>query len=159
MCDEVAKWRDLGWYKEDFEDCTGLINLGVLRELGDLYNSFAHRSDGIIGRHKRKATQACAMKMEFRRLADGKRVLPDRRWHEGLPAELLEHAKAALMSFYDGNEHDFWAKPQFRDGGLPEEVRIVDDAGKVVARYDAREAIADYLVGKVNVKIGRNFLE
>jgi hypothetical protein len=107
----------------------------------------------------KNATRACAMKMEFRRLDDGKRVLPDRPWHEGLPAELLEHAKAALMSFYDGNEHDFWAKPQFREGGLPEEVRIVDDAGKVVARYDAREAIADYLVGKVNVKIGRNFLE
>jgi len=83
------------------------------------------------------------MRMEFRRLT-GKSVFEDRPWStEGIPAaELKEHAKDALMSFYTGNQHEFWPKEQFRDKA-PEQARIVDEVGKIIAQYDIRDAIAD----------------
>jgi hypothetical protein len=90
-----------------------------------------------------KHDEVCVVKLEFRRLT-GKPMLDDRPWRaEGIPAsDLKEHAKAALMGFYANDQHEFWPKEQFRDKA-PEEVRIVDAAGNVVARYDIRDIIAE----------------
>jgi hypothetical protein len=83
------------------------------------------------------------VKMEFRRLT-GKPMFDDRPWQtDGVEiSKLREHAKDALASFYTGNDRAFWPKEQFRDKA-PEEIRIVDAAGEVVARYDIRDMIAD----------------
>lgn len=81
------------------------------------------------------------MRMEFRRLT-GESILGDRPWQKGTLEELLGHAKAALMGFYDNNQNEFWPKEQFRCKA-PEQVRIVDEAGNVVAQYDIRNIIAD----------------
>jgi hypothetical protein len=93
------------------------------------------------------------MKMEFRRLT-GKAMLDDRPWPSvGVPAaELREHARDALLSFYVGNDHEFWPREEFRDKA-PEEVRIVDAAGSVIAGYDIRDIISDTNRQLVGIKI------
>jgi len=53
-----------------------------------------------------------------------------------------EQAKEALASFYEGNEHFFWPKREFAPNA-PEEVRIINDYGIVVAKYDIHNLGAD----------------
>ena len=82
------------------------------------------------------------MRMEFRLLTG--RVLWTRDWsaHGVLAAELKAHAKEALMSFYDGNQDEFWPKAAFR-AKAPEEVAFLDPYGRLLAAYDIRNMIAD----------------
>ena len=82
------------------------------------------------------------MRMEFRRLVGT--ILDVRSWptHGVTSADLRKQAAAMLRSFYDSDEFAFWPKKQFFQKA-PEEVRIVDSAGDVVARYDICDLIAD----------------
>ena len=51
---------------------------------------------------------------------------------EDAPAEL---ARDILMSYYEGDDRFFWPKPSYGDKA-PQGVRIVDDSGKVLSRYN-----------------------
>ncbi len=82
------------------------------------------------------------MRMEFRRLTG--RVLWTRDWsvHGTQAADLRTKAKEALMGFYEGDQHEFWPKAEFRDK-VPEEVTIFDASGRLVAAYDIRNMMVD----------------
>jgi hypothetical protein len=83
-----------------------------------------------------------AMRMEFRRLIGT--IIFETTWPEEEEpiADHNEQAKEALESFYDGNEHCFWPKKEFSPNA-PEEVRIINEYGIVVAKYDVHNLAAD----------------
>jgi hypothetical protein len=80
--------------------------------------------------------------MEFRRLAGT--VIFETPWPtQSEPVtEFREQAKGALTSFYEGNEHFCWPKKEFASNA-PEEVRIIDEHGFILGKYDIRELLAD----------------
>ena len=82
------------------------------------------------------------MRMELRRLAGT--VLEKRPWPilAVNSEELRKDAATVLGGFYESDEHAFWPKSQLAHM-TPEEVRILDAAGKVLARYDVWDLIED----------------
>jgi hypothetical protein len=83
------------------------------------------------------------MQLELRRLS-GQEVLKE-LWRSAtdIPtADLDECVKDALMSFYDGDEHNFWPKEQF-SAWTPELAHIVDEDGQVLAEYDINDLAED----------------
>ena len=76
------------------------------------------------------------MKMELLSLS-GQPVLKElwRSAPDTLAADFDECVKDELMSFYDGNEQEFWPKQQYGQWA-PEIARVVDDNGQVLAEYD-----------------------
>jgi hypothetical protein len=56
--------------------------------------------------------------------------------------ELRKEAAALLGSFYESDEREFWPKRQFVQKA-PAEVRIIDAAVKVLARYDVWDLAED----------------
>jgi hypothetical protein len=83
------------------------------------------------------------MQLELRRLS-GQEVLKE-LWRSAtdIPtADLDECVKDALMSFYDGDEHNFWPKEQF-SAWTPELAQIVDEDGQVLADYDINDLAED----------------
>jgi hypothetical protein len=91
------------------------------------------------------------MRMEFRRLTGT--VIFETAWpaQDEPVTELNEQAKEALTGFYEGNEHSFWPKKEFAPNA-PEEVRIIDEYGFVVAKYDIRDLGADTKRSLADVK-------
>jgi hypothetical protein len=60
-----------------------------------------------------------------------------------IPAvDLEECVKDVLMSFYDGDEENFWPKDQF-SAWVPEVARIVDTDGQVLAEFDVDDLAED----------------
>jgi hypothetical protein len=47
-----------------------------------------------------------------------------------------------LLSFYDGNDHVFWPKPQYGQS-VPEVVQILDDDGELLIKYDVNDLAQD----------------
>ena len=92
------------------------------------------------------------MRMEFRKL-DGEETFPHKLLAESFdpkPGELLQFAKNSLNGFYEGVERVFWPKPK-HISRAPEEVRIVNDEGDVLAKYTVSDLAKDtkkYLVGQ-----------
>jgi hypothetical protein len=75
------------------------------------------------------------MRMELRLLIGT--LIFDQPWpdKEMSTEELKEQAKDALVNFYEGDERSLWSGTEFARK-VPEEVRIVDANGAVVAHYD-----------------------
>lgn len=82
------------------------------------------------------------MRMEFRRLIGA--LVFDRPWPvQGLSKKQLDdQAKDALASLYEGDGRSVWPKKEYASNA-PEEVRIVDASGAVLAHYDIRNLVAD----------------
>jgi hypothetical protein len=82
------------------------------------------------------------MRVEFRRLIGT--VLEERPWPilAVNSDELRKEAAALLGGFYESDEREFWPKKKFIQK-TPEEVRIMDSAGKILARYDVWDLIDD----------------
>jgi hypothetical protein len=82
------------------------------------------------------------MQMEFRRLTG--LALGHQSWPSlgTTPADLATQTATMLRAHYNSDGKQIWPKKQYFQKA-PEEVRIVDDAGRVVARYDIRDLISD----------------
>jgi hypothetical protein len=82
------------------------------------------------------------MRMEFRRMNGG--VVHEREWPaHGRPIEeVAAEARDALASCYEGDAYAFWPKREFAPDA-PQEVRVVDQGGQVIVRYDLRDLLAD----------------
>jgi hypothetical protein len=82
------------------------------------------------------------MRMEFRRMT-GVLIL-ERAWPaHGRPVEeIAAEAKDALASCYEGDKFSFWPKKEFASNA-PEEVRVVDGEGRVIAQYDLCAFLAE----------------
>lgn len=83
------------------------------------------------------------MKMELLRLS-GQPVLKE-FWRSApdIPAaDLDECVKDELMSFYEGDEQEFWPKEQY-GAAAPEVARIVDNDDQVLAEYDIDDLAED----------------
>jgi hypothetical protein len=82
------------------------------------------------------------MRIEFSRMSgvflSQRALLADNR----SSAELLEEAKAALASFYIGDEFSLWPKHECASSA-PERVQIVDRDGAVVVDYDLGDFLAE----------------
>ena len=60
-----------------------------------------------------------------------------------VPVDYLDECvKDELTGFYDGNDREFWPKPEFGEGA-PEVARIVDEDGDVLAEYDVDDLAED----------------
>ncbi|HLZ79120.1 MAG TPA: hypothetical protein VKQ09_07255 [Sphingomonas sp.] len=53
-----------------------------------------------------------------------------------------EIVKDELLSFYDGNDRAFWPKPQYGQWA-PEVVKIVEDDGELLTKYDINDLAED----------------
>lgn len=82
------------------------------------------------------------MWMEFRRMS-GTLIL-ERAWpSHGRPVEeIAAEAKDALASCYEGDKFSFWPKKEFAPNA-PEEVRVVDGEGRIIAQYDLCAFLAE----------------
>jgi hypothetical protein len=83
------------------------------------------------------------MQLELRRLSG--QPVHEELWRstQDIPlADLNECVKDVLMSFYDGNDREFWPKDQYRERA-PQVARIIDTAGQVVAQYDIDDLAED----------------
>ena len=82
------------------------------------------------------------MRMEFRRMTGG--LIHERTWPaHGRPIEeITAEAKDALRSCYEGDLFSFWPKREFAPNA-PEEVRVVDGEGRLIAQYDLCAFLAE----------------
>ena len=96
------------------------------------------------------------MRMEFRRLVGT--VIFETSWpdQDEQIDEFNEQAKEALVSFYEGTEHCFWPKKEFA-ANAPEEVRIVDEQGIIVAKYDIHDFATDTKRSVAHHKMRKDF--
>ena len=82
------------------------------------------------------------MRMEFSRMNG--MFLSQRPW----PADgrstvaLLEEARNALASFYEGDEYSFWPKRLYAPNA-PERVQIIDPDGAVIVEYGLDDFLCD----------------
>ena len=93
------------------------------------------------------------MRIELWRLSDDH---PFNTHDIGVPVaedDLPELARDILMSYYAGDEHFFWPKPSYGDKA-PQGVRIVDDSGKVLSRYNVYDLSDDTRRDLVHSKPG-----
>jgi hypothetical protein len=82
------------------------------------------------------------MRIELWRLSDDH---PFNTHDIGVPVSedaLAELARDILMSYYEGDDHFFWPKPSY-GAKAPQGVRIVDDSGKVLSRYNVYDLSDD----------------
>ena len=82
------------------------------------------------------------MRVELWRLSDGR---PFNTHDLGIPVPqdgLAKLARDILMSYYEGDDRFFWPKPSYGDKA-PQGVRIVDDSGKVLSRYNVYDLSDD----------------
>jgi hypothetical protein len=82
------------------------------------------------------------MRIELWRLSD---EYPFNTHDVGVPVpqdDLAELARDILMSYYDGDDRFFWPKPSYGDKA-PQGVRIVDDGGTVLSRYNVYDLSDD----------------
>ena len=85
------------------------------------------------------------MRIELWRLSDAR---PFNTHDVGVPVSedaLAELARDILMSYYEGDDRFFWffwPKPSYGDKA-PQGVRIVDDSGKVLSRYNVYDLSDD----------------
>jgi hypothetical protein len=96
------------------------------------------------------------MRMEFRRLVGT--VIFETSWpdQDEQIDEFNEQAKEALVSFYEGTEHCFWPKKEFA-ANAPEEVRIINEQGIVVAKYDIHDFATDTKRSLAQHKMRKDF--
>lgn len=83
------------------------------------------------------------MKLELLRLS-GQPVCKD-LWRSAADVSvdyLDELVRDELLSFYDGNDHAFWPKPQYGQSA-PEMVQILDDDGELLTKYDINDLAED----------------
>ena len=93
------------------------------------------------------------MRIELWRLSDEH---PFNTHDVGVPVPedaLAELVRDILMSYYEGDDHFFWPKPSYGDKA-PQGVRIVDDSGKVLSRYNVYDLSDDTQRGLVDSKPG-----
>jgi hypothetical protein len=83
------------------------------------------------------------MQVEMRRLHKDI-ILETLPWQGGaLPsAEITAWAKDKLLSYYVQFEPHYWPREKFRNKA-PEEVRVIDDTGKLIARYTLEDVARD----------------
>ena len=85
------------------------------------------------------------MRVELWRLSDER---PFNTHDVGVPVSrdgLAELARDILMGYYgyyEGDDRFFWPKPSYGDKA-PQGVRIVDDSGKVLSRYNVYDLSDD----------------
>ena len=82
------------------------------------------------------------MRVELWRLGDDH---PFNTHDIGVPVPeeaLAELARDILMSYYKGDDRFFWPKPPYADKA-PQGVRIIDDSGKVLSRYNVYDLSED----------------
>jgi hypothetical protein len=75
------------------------------------------------------------MRVELWRLGDDR---PFNTHDIGVPVPeegLAELAIDILVSYYEGDDRFFWPKPSYGDRA-PQGVRIIDDSGRVLSRYN-----------------------
>ena len=83
------------------------------------------------------------MKLELLRLS-GQAVCRD-LWRSAADVSvdyLDDLVRDELLSFYDGNDHAFWPKPQYGQSA-PEMVQIKDDDGGLLTKYDINDLAED----------------
>lgn len=83
------------------------------------------------------------MKLELLRLS-GEPVCKD-LWRSApdVPVDYLDDlVRDELLSFYDGSDQAFWPKLQYGQSA-PELVRMVDDNGELLAKYDINDLAQD----------------
>ena len=93
------------------------------------------------------------MRIELWRLSDEH---PFNTHDVGFPVPedaLAELARDILMSYYEGDDRFFWPKPSYGDKA-PQGVRIVDDSGKVLSRYNVYDLSDDTRREPVDSKPG-----
>jgi hypothetical protein len=81
--------------------------------------------------------------VEYRRLT-GENMQERKPWPftDLSVVEARSYSRETLKTFYTGDESHFWPREVFRDRA-PEEVRIVGEAGNVVAAYTIRDVTQD----------------
>jgi len=82
------------------------------------------------------------MRVELWRLSDER---PFNIHDIGVPIpedDLAQLARDILMAYYDGDDRFFWPKPSYGNKA-PEGVRIVDDRGEVLSRYNVYDLSED----------------
>jgi hypothetical protein len=55
---------------------------------------------------------------------------------------LAELARDILMGYYEADDRSFWPKPSYGNNA-PQEVRIVNDSGELLSRYNVQDVIED----------------